>query len=81
MDAQNVTVSLPRDVLLRVKVIAAQRRTSVSSLLTDALEQLVAREDAFVRGRRHHLAALEAPADLGTNGVIHATRDELHARG
>lgn len=81
MESQNVTVSLPRDVLLRVKVIAAQRRTSVSSLLADALERLVAREDAFARARRHHLAWLDAPADLGTNGTIATTRDELHARG
>lgn len=81
MGAQNVTVSLPKDVLLRVKVIAAQRRTSVSGLLADALAQLVAREDAYERGRRHHLAWLDAPADLGTQGVIATTRDELHERG
>lgn len=80
MESQNVTVSLPKDVLVRVKVIAAQRQTSVSSLLTRALEALVAREDAFERGRRHHLAWLDAPADLGTNGGIAVSRDELHER-
>jgi len=80
METQNVTVSLPKDVLLRVKIIAAQRRTSVSGLLTEALARLVAREDAFARARRHHLAWLDAPADLGTQGVITTTRDELHAR-
>lgn len=80
METQNVTVSLPRDVLRRVKVIAAQRHTSVTGLLVDALAQLVAREDAYERGRRHHLAWLDAPADLGTRGAITATRDELHER-
>ena len=80
MESQNVTVSLPKDVLVRVKVIAAQRNTSVSSLLTNALEELVAREDAFQRGRRHHLALLEAPANLGTHGSIIGTRDALHER-
>lgn len=80
MEAQNITVSLPKDVLIRVKVIAAQRQTSVSSLLTQALERLVAREDAYARGRRHHLAWLDAPADLGTNGVIEGTREALHER-
>lgn len=80
MESQNITVSLPKSVLVRVKVIAARRQTSVSSLLTQALERLVARDDAYARGRRHHLAWLDAPADLGTNGVIDVTRDELHER-
>ena len=81
METQNVTVSLPKDVLRRVKVIAAQRQTSISSLLTRSLEQIVAQESAFERARRHHLAWLDSPADLGTGGQVHTSRDELHERG
>lgn len=80
MDTQNVTVSLPKDVLQRVKVIAAERRTSVSRLLTEALETLVARQDAYARARRRHLKWLEAPAGLGTGGTPPASREELHER-
>lgn len=80
METQNVTVSLPKDVLRRVKVIAAQRQTSISSLLARALEDLVAHESRFARARRHHLAWLSAPADLGTGGRKPVSRDELHER-
>lgn len=80
MDTQNVTVSLPKDVLRRVKVIAAQRQTSISSLLARALEDLVAQESRYARAWRHHLAWLSAPADLGTGGTIQVSRDELHER-
>jgi predicted transcriptional regulator len=80
MDTQNVTVALPKDILVQVKVIAARQQTSISSILTRALEHLVAQEDAYARARRHHLAWLDSAADLGTNGVPPATRDELHER-
>lgn len=80
METQNVTVSLPKDVLRRVKVIAAQRQTSISSLLASALEDLVAKEGRYARARRHHLAWLSAPVDLGTGGWLLVSRDELHER-
>lgn len=80
MDTQNVTVSLPKEVLLRVKVIAARRQTSISSLLAQALARLVAQEDGFERARRRHLEQLDAAADLGTGGRIRVSRDELHER-
>lgn len=80
METQNITLSLPRDILLKVKIIAVQRQTSVSSLLTSELERLVRREDAYVRARRRHLDLLEQASDLGTNGTIAIKRDELHER-
>jgi predicted transcriptional regulator len=43
MNTQNVTLSLPKEVLRKAKMIAIQRRTSLSRLLTRALEDMVAR--------------------------------------
>ncbi|HEY3245663.1 MAG TPA: ribbon-helix-helix protein, CopG family, partial [Phycisphaerae bacterium] len=37
---QNVTLSVPRDLLKRVKRLAADRDTSVSALMTEALSRL-----------------------------------------
>jgi predicted transcriptional regulator len=37
---QNITLSVPRDVLRRVKRLAADRDTSVSALMTEALARL-----------------------------------------
>ncbi|NLE60322.1 MAG: CopG family transcriptional regulator [Planctomycetes bacterium] len=80
METQNITLSLPKDVLLKVKLIAVQRRTSVSGLLTQMLERLADREDAYALARRRHLEWLDLGADLGTCGRVPAARDDLHER-
>lgn len=80
IDKQNVTLSLPRDVLHKVELLAAQREISVSELLTSELERLVAQEESYARARQRHLRLLEKGLNLGTHGQIHTTRDELHER-
>jgi hypothetical protein len=80
METQNITLSLPKDILLKAKHIAVQRNVSVSSLLTQALETLVQQEDAYAQARRRHLQWLEQGADLGTGGQIETQRDDLHER-
>jgi uncharacterized membrane protein YheB (UPF0754 family) len=80
MEKQNITISLPKDVLMRVKLMAVQRQTSVSSLLTQSLTRLVEQADHYERAKRRHLKVLERGFDLGTYGNITVTRDELHDR-
>ena len=80
MEKQNITLSVPKDILLKVKLLAVQRQTSVSGLLTQTLEQLVRREEAYAHARQRHLQWLEQGVDLGTGGQILTGRDELHER-
>lgn len=80
MERQNITLSLPKDTLLKVKIMAVKRQTSVSGLLTETLEKLVEQEDAYTHARRRHLQWLEQSTDLGTGGQVSAGRDELHER-
>jgi HSP90 family molecular chaperone len=80
MDTQNITLSIPREVLVRIKVIAARRQTSVSGMLTQMLERLVQQEDAYERASRRHAHGLEEGVDLGTRGEISTGRRELHER-
>lgn len=77
---RNVTVSLPVKVLRQIKRIAARKQTSVSRLLTQALEEMAARDDGFARARARHLAWLENAPDLGTRGHSAWTREALHER-
>ncbi len=77
---RKVTLSLPVKVLRQLKRIAARRQTSVSKLITHALEELAAREDAYARARDRHLAWLEQAADLGTQGRLAWSQDALHER-
>ena len=80
MERQNITLSLPKDMLLKVKLIAVKRETSVSGLLTQTLERLVEHEDSYAHARRRHLEWLERGVDLGTGGHVSTGRDELHER-
>jgi predicted transcriptional regulator len=77
---RNITLSLPVKVLRQIKRIAARRQTSVSRLLTQALEEMAAREDEYAQARRRHLAWLEHGAELGTDGRIRWSRESLHDR-
>ena len=80
METQNITLSLPKEVLLKVKLMAVKRQTSVSGLLTQTLENLIRQEEAYIHSRRRHLQWLEQGIDLGTGGQITTKRDELHER-
>ena len=80
METQNITLSVPREILLKVKLLAVKRQTSVSGLLTQTLERLVQQEDAYARSQQRHMQWLEQGADLGTGGQILTRRDELHER-
>ena len=80
METQNITLSLPKEVLLKVKLIAVKRGTSVSGLLSQALENMVRQEDAYAHAQLRHLKLLEQGIDMGTDGQVKTTRDELHER-
>lgn len=81
MHTQNITLSISKEILAKVKLVAVQRRTSVSGLLTQALERLVEQADTYAAARRRHSEWLARGADLGTHGQPPAaTRDELHER-
>ena len=81
METQNITLSLPKEILLKVKLIAVKRQTSVSGLLTQSLVKLVQQEEAYLHARQRHLQRLDQGFDLGTNGQILTGREELHERG
>ena len=77
---QNVTLALPADTVRRLKILAAQRGTSISRMLTEQLEHILGRDDDYERARRRILADLDRSRDLGTHGEIIWSRDELHER-
>ena len=77
---QNVTLAIPKTVLKKAKHLALEQDTSLSRLLTDALVELVERDDEYERAHKGHLAWLEQDHDLGTEGNITWTREELYDR-
>jgi len=79
-ETQNVTLSLPRRLLKRVKRLAADRETSVSALMTQALSRLADEPQRFSAAQRRSLAAMRGARSLGTVGRRTWTRAALHER-
>lgn len=77
---QNITLRLPRALLKRVKRVAADRDTSVSALMTEALDRLADEDRRYSAARKRALAALKSPRSLGTKGRRTWSRDALHDR-
>ena len=80
MDKQNITLSIPKDVLQKIKLLAVKKGTSVSGLMTHVLKEIVEEEEGYQDARLRHLALLERGVDLGTKGSGEWTREDLHAR-
>jgi len=74
----NITLKLDRDLLRKVRVLAAERDTSVSRLLAEQLEKAVRDRDGYEQAKRHALSLLKKGFDLGYKPP--ASRDELHER-
>lgn len=79
-ETRNITLALPERLLRDIKILAAERHTSVSRLLTETMELLVSRQAGFERAKKRSMRRLRAGHDLGTKGRAGWTRDDLHAR-
>ncbi len=77
MVRSTLRVSLSADVITRAKILAAQRKTSLSRLFAECVEDLLARDAAYQTARRQALVYLKKGYDLGARSV---SREELHAR-
>ncbi|PKM83722.1 MAG: CopG family transcriptional regulator [Firmicutes bacterium HGW-Firmicutes-13] len=80
MKYQNITLSIPKDILKKIKMIAVEKNTSVSGLLTQELIKIARKEDAYEKSmaRQYHL--LKKGFNMGINKKIPWKKDELHER-
>jgi len=60
--------------------MAADRDTSVSSLMTEALTRMADEDRRYSAARKRALAAMRSARSLGTGGHCTWSRDELHER-
>ena len=74
----NVTLKLDADLLKAVKVLAAQRGTSISALLTSKLEEEVKQNDEYEKAMKRSIARMKEGWNLGWQKP--KSRDELHER-
>ena len=80
MDKQNITLSVPKDVLKKIKLIAVKRDTSISALLVKMMKELATSESDYEAARRRQIKLMREGLELGTYGKIDWDRDSLHER-
>jgi plasmid stability protein len=79
-DHKNVTLSLPEPLLRKFRVYAASHNKSMTSLMTEAIERMIAPDDEYEAARTRLIEGMRNARDLGTGGKITWTRDEIHER-
>lgn len=80
MEYQNITLSIPKEILKKVKHIAVEKNTSVSGLLSRHLADIVARDDAYKKAKASQMELMEKGFDLIGEGKTLWNREDLHDR-
>jgi len=80
MEKQNLTLSIPKALLKKAKILAARREVSLSELVREAIEERVREDSGYQKARRRHTHTLMKSFDLGTNGSLGVSREALHER-
>ena len=62
---QNLTLKLPAETIRKAKVVAAERGTSISALVTEKIEELVGEDAAYAAAKRRALEWLQQGWHLG----------------
>ena len=80
METQNVPLSVPKQTLYKTKGVAHRRKVSLSGLLSETLETIVAQDDAYERAKEDIFEMMDRGLLQGATANMNWTRDELHDR-
>lgn len=75
---QNITLSLDKELIQQIKILAARKSTSISALLSEELKRLLEKNDAYEQAKQKALESLKKGYDLG--GGNYLTREEMYDR-
>ncbi|MFQ5771478.1 MAG: DUF6364 family protein [bacterium] len=75
---QNITLSLDKELIQKAKVIAAQRQTSISRLLSLELKKIVQETEKYEMAKKSAITNLKLGYHFG--GKVAVSREELHER-
>ncbi|HKN25934.1 MAG TPA: DUF6364 family protein [Candidatus Acidoferrum sp.] len=74
----NITLKLDAELLRRVKVLAAERGTSVSAILATQLKEFVTKDEGYEEAMKRAISLMKASTGAGWQKP--KSRDELHER-
>jgi hypothetical protein len=76
---QNITLSLDRDLLKKIKIVASKKEMSISQLVREQFKRLILEDDGFHRLKKKAFKNLDKGLKLG-GGPYYNSREEIHAR-
>jgi predicted transcriptional regulator len=74
----NLTIKIDRDLLRKIRVLAAEKDTSISALVAEAIEQQSTESNRYEAARKRALVLMNAQSDSVWERDY--TRDKLHER-
>jgi hypothetical protein len=80
MERQNITFSLPKEVLKKGRILAAERRISLNELVRDLLQKASDGKRKYQAAAGRQKSLMRKGSGLRTQGAIDWKRDELHQR-
>ena len=75
---QNITLSINKDLIRKAKILAAQKQTSISGMLSRELQKIIDDAEKYELFKRKALININQGFHLG--GKITVSREELHER-
>lgn len=75
---QNITLSIDKELIQKAKLLAVQRHSSISQMLSDELKRMVLDAEGYEMAKKRALNIMKNGFNLG--GRITASREELHER-
>jgi predicted transcriptional regulator len=73
----NITLKLDKDLIRKVRVLAAEQGTSVSALLAAKLEEEISRRTEYEESRKRWSSLVAKGINLGGRAL---TREQMHER-
>lgn len=80
MEKQNITLSLPKNLLKKAKALATKEDKSLSQLIREVLEEKIKKSGEYKKAMQRQLKILKEGFNLGTEGRFSIKRSELHER-
>ncbi len=80
MEYQNITLSLPKEILMKVKIIAVKKNISVSKLLSKQLQEIVEKQEEYDKAKKRQIYFIESGFDMQVNEKPSWRRKDLHER-
>ncbi|MBI4687198.1 MAG: CopG family transcriptional regulator [Nitrospirae bacterium] len=80
MERQNVTLSLPKTVLKKAKLLAHKEEKSLSALIRESLEERIRKNTGYKEAMETEIRRMEQGLHLGTGGRMPCSREAMHER-